>query len=109
MSVRLLRLADRGTGSAAHRGTDRAGYQRPGDGAGRGLLFDGLAAGGGTHDDKGKYKGDGDAVHDKILLVARLERDWRFAGSGTVPKVKIVNETITKTIERSAINPVCAS
>lgn len=49
LAFRLVDMADRRPGSAAHRRPDRSGHHGAGDGAGRGLLLDRVSAGGKRH------------------------------------------------------------
>jgi len=61
-------MTDCGTGGSTDCSAHRTGHEGPGDRARCGLLFDGLAAGGGAQGSEGQYKGDGKSAHDGKLL-----------------------------------------
>jgi hypothetical protein len=75
VSVRFLGLADHGTRGSAHGGTHRPGDNSSGDRAGRGPLFNVVAAGGGREGCNGKHEGNGGAFHGDILQMAEFERE----------------------------------
>ena len=67
VSVRFLGLADGRAGRTAYGRTDRSGYEGPGDGAGGGLLFDGLAAGRDAGGGEAGSEDQGETFHGRLL------------------------------------------
>ena len=67
VSVRFLGLADGRAGRTAYGRTDRSGYEGPGDGAGGGLLFNGVTAGRDAGGGGGQGEDKDGTFHGRLL------------------------------------------